>query len=107
MMSYYIFCNKILLRVFFTKLTTVDHALRISLLELELLIFRRKFLPRDRDQHDQMLEADKLEFTRRYKKLMLTLINAPTPDWPFIESFPTLGGSTGVVGPPPARADNS
>ena len=54
-----------------------------------------------------MLEADKLEFTRRYKKLMLTLINAPTSDWPFLESIPTLGGSTGVVGPPAARADNS
>ena len=70
----------------------------ISLIELELTIFRRKFPPRNRDQHDQMLEADKLEFTRRYKKLMLTLINAPTPDWPFIESFPTLGEAPALSG---------
>ena len=78
---------------------------------LELFIFRKWQMPRNRDQQDQMLEADKLEFSRRYKKLMLTLINAPTPDWPFVESFPTLGSSnTGHVGPvppplPAARAD--
>ncbi len=50
--------------------------------------------------------ADKQEFIGRYKKLMLMLINAPTPDRPFLESFPTLAGSP-AVGPGAAGTDSS
>jgi hypothetical protein len=50
--------------------------------------------------------TDKQEFIGRYKKLMLMLINAPTPDRPFLESFPTLAGSP-AVGPGAAGTDSS
>ncbi len=50
--------------------------------------------------------TDKQEFIGRYKKLMLMLINAPTPDRPFLDSFPTLAGSP-ATGPGAAGTDSS
>ena len=53
---------------------------------------------------DELMESDKREFIGRYKKLMLMLINAPTPDRSFLDSYPTLAGSpaagaSGATGP--------